>query len=174
MPTMGSSGTTSACWVTWTNSTTASTTLVWNGWNSTAWNSTAFLTTQAPPPPPTPEEIAAQEEYRQRAREAAKREAEERAAAIAKAQALLEGMLTPEQIAQLAAHHWFEVISQHGHRYRINQGQRRNVQRLKKDGAHEAWFCIHPDDVPDEDAMLAQKLLLETDERAFLRIANRS
>jgi len=129
--------TTSCDMVTWTNSTTASTTLVWNGWNSTA-----FLTTQA--------------------------------AAIAKAQALLEGMLTPEQIAQLAAHHWFEVVSQHGHRYRINQGQRRNVQRLKKDGAHEAWFCIHPDDVPDEDAMLAQKLLLETDEQAFLRIANRS
>jgi hypothetical protein len=35
-------------------------------------------------------------------------------------------------------------------------------------------YCIHPRDaVPDEDTMLMQMLMLETNEQEFLRIANR-
>lgn len=165
-------------WVTWNQTTTATTTnvpaITWSGWNVVWDNGQPTIPYVAPPEEQARMRAVAEEQLR-RSREIAERAAIEQREAIAKAKALLESMLTSEQIAQLAANRWFEVVSQHGRRYRINQGQTGNVQRLKKDGTHEARFCIHPgESVPDEDAMLAQMLLLRTDEDSFLKIANRS
>ena len=154
----------------------------WSFWNQTyAWQpdvvgAGANLTAAAPM---TPEQILESqrraEEYARIAREVAARDADERRVAIIKAQALLEGMLTSEQIATLAAQRWFDVISQKGRTYRVHQGQIRNVRRVNPDGSLGMTYCIHPAEaVPDEDAMLAQMLLLQTDEDAFCRIANKS
>ena len=60
-------------------------------------------------------------------------------------------------------------------RYKIEYGTAGNVKLLREDGKAVASFCIHPEiHVPTEDVMLAQKLLLETAEDEFLRIANRT
>jgi hypothetical protein len=103
-----------------------------------------------------------------------KRKAEQ-AVADAKAKRLLIECLSPEQRASLEAHNYFDVKLPSGAVYRINKGWAHNVKRLKRDGtAEHGTFCAHPSDtVPHYDNMLAQKFMLETDEAAFLRIANR-
>ena len=48
-------------------------------------------------------------------------------------------------------------------------------RRLGEDGREVASYCIHPDEaIPAGDLALAKKLLLESDEAAFRRIANES
>lgn len=92
-----------------------------------------------------------------------------------RARQLLKANLTLEQTKQLEDKGWFEVLGSLGKRYRVWQGQVRNVIRLGEDGKPIDRLCAHPaEDVPDEDAMLAQKLLLEVDEAAFSAIANRT
>ena len=93
-------------------------------------------------------------------------------AAMQRAERLLRATLTLEQQRQFEQHGWFDVEGSAGGRYRILTGYQRNVQRLGPDGRPTHQLCAHPTDVPDEDAMLAQKLLLEADEAAFSRIAN--
>jgi hypothetical protein len=57
-------------------------------------------------------------------------------------------------------------------RYKIMPGS--VVTLMGVDGQPESSFCIHPTtSVPAADWAIAQKLMLETDEPGFLRIANR-
>lgn len=56
--------------------------------------------------------------------------------------------------------------------YRIRRGVAGNVSLLGPDGRAVKSFCAHPDGVPSPDVMLSQKLMLETNEDMFLRIAN--
>lgn len=92
-----------------------------------------------------------------------------------RARQLLKANLSLEQTRQLEERGWFEVHGSKGTRYQVWQGQVRNVLQCDDSGRIIGRFCAHPAEaVPDEDAMLAQKLLLETDEAAFLAIANRS
>lgn len=65
------------------------------------------------------------------------------------------------------------VVEVQGVRYRIDQGTHGNVKELDAAGKPLASYCIQPAGVPDEDAMLAQKLQLEADVAAFKRVANR-
>jgi hypothetical protein len=99
--------------------------------------------------------------------------AQARIAAAARAKALLEENLSAAQRDELAKARYFTVHSHDAQReYRITHGRAGNVL-LFKDGRAVKKFCIHPAIAcPDEDTMLAQKLLLETDEKEFLRIAN--
>jgi hypothetical protein len=94
-------------------------------------------------------------------------------AAKARAEKLLTEHLTPAQREQLLAHGYFDVLVS-GKTYRINRGFAGNVHLL--DGRKAvSRFCIHPSErVPDADAMLSQKLLLEANEAEFIRIANRT
>jgi len=93
--------------------------------------------------------------------------------ARARAERLLRSHLSPDQVRDLDQHNWFEVHVA-DRVYRLLRGRMGNV-RLMCDGKAVAQFCIHPKtDVPDADTMLAQKLMLESDEESFLRIANRS
>lgn len=69
----------------------------------------------------------------------------------------------------------FFKVEVEGVLYQIMQGRSGNVRELDKAGKPIFSYCIHPrENVPDEDTMLAQKLLLETDLPTFKRIANRS
>jgi hypothetical protein len=92
-----------------------------------------------------------------------------------RAEALLNEWLCPEQRATLERHGYFEVRGSHtGKRYRIRRGRNMNIEELGKDGAHVATWCFGPvGHLPLGDVMLAQKLALETDEQAALRVANR-
>jgi len=136
---------------TTTNTTTNTTLDTWTVWTSNAWTTWTgtFLATTS----------AAIEFHDDAPRQRAER--------------LLKANLTLEQTAQLEAQGWFEVLGSLGRRYRIWQGQVRNVIRLGEDGTPAQRLCAHPAEyVPDEDAMLAQKLLIEVDEEAFAKIAN--
>lgn len=108
----------------------------------------------------TPEELAEREK--------------KRAEAARRGRKLLLSHLSAVQKAEFRRLERFHVVSRSGRRYRIRLGRARNVDLLRADGSIEAVFCIQPEqDVPDEDTVLAQKLLLECAEDDFLRIANK-
>jgi hypothetical protein len=85
-----------------------------------------------------------------------------------RAEALLWAWLSPAQRRQYRARRWFEVTTASGRRYRVLRG---GVVRLRPRGS---GYCIEASSpVPVADEMLANKLLLETDERRFLATAHR-
>jgi hypothetical protein len=85
-----------------------------------------------------------------------------------RAEALLWSWLSPAQCRQYRRRRWFEVATASGRRYRI---LRDGVVRL---GPRGSGYCIEATSpVPVADEMLANKLLLETDERRFLATAHR-
>ena len=85
-----------------------------------------------------------------------------------RAEALLWTWLSRAQRRQYRRRGWFEVTTASGRRYRILRG---GVVRLDP---HGSGYCIEATSpVPVADEMLANKLLLETDERHFLATAHR-
>lgn len=113
------------------------------------------------------------EEQRRYDAEMARATAERRAtedAARTKAMGLLMSTLTRGQQRSLRESMYFDM-NVNGRTYRIRLGTHGNV-RLIEGGREVRSFCAQPDGVPIEDAMLAQKLMLEADEQAFLRVAN--
>lgn len=128
---------------------------------------------------PTPEEVeAARVAWRDaealRVAAALVRVAEEAEARI-RAEALLLDHLTPDQRDEYRRDGRFHLLVGE-RRYRITRGRSGNVRLIEERAGAEVEvesYCIHPEAlVPDEDTMLAQKLLLEADEAAFRRIAN--
>ena len=96
-----------------------------------------------------------------------------RKAAGERAERLLVACLSSAQRGELQTAGWFEVQSSRGRRYRIRRGRVRNVIEVDMLGRTLRTYCCHPfDGVPDADTMLAQKLMLETQEDEFLRLAN--
>lgn len=95
-------------------------------------------------------------------------------AAVARAEELLREHLNEEQRSSYDMFREFLCKAQSGKTYRIRKGTSNNVFLLNDEGAEIMRFCIHPQGVPDGDAMLAQKLMLETDEKSFTRIANKT
>jgi len=90
--------------------------------------------------------------------------------------ALLKNWLSPEQLAQYEREGQFEVIGCHsGKRYRIRRARNVNIDELSKQGSRVAVWCFGPHGyLPVGDVMLAQKIALETNERAALQVANSS
>jgi hypothetical protein len=97
-----------------------------------------------------------------------------RGQAAEKAQALLMEWLSPAQLAQYESNGYFEVTGSHsGKRYRIRRREHMNVDELDESRARVAVWCFKPEGyLPVGDIMLAQKVMLETNERAALVIAN--
>lgn len=62
---------------------------------------------------------------------------------------------------------------QSGRQYRINYGTTGNIAVLTRSGRVEYRLCAGPTGIPVPAVMLAQKLMLETQESDFLRIAGR-
>lgn len=122
----------------------------------------------------TKRQAAAEQARFDRQQAEARRLMEEQRAKIFEAQkrarALLMTSLSPAQRESLEKFRFFDIeIS--GKTYRIHQGTHGNVRQVEN-GREIITFCAQPEGVPTEDAMLAQKLMLETDEAAFLRVAN--
>ena len=98
-------------------------------------------------------------------------EAAAKLAAKGRAKKLLMDTLSKGQRETIEKFGYFDVAVG-GKTYRIRQGTHGNVRLLDGTGKEVQKFCVQPDAVPDEDAMLAQKLWLEADEAEFLKVAN--
>ena len=97
-----------------------------------------------------------------------------RIAAEARAEKLLLAHLSEPQRIQYTKERKFRLLTKSGTEYEVQKGWAGNVVLIKKGKAVER-FCIHPkESVPEQDNMLAQKLLLEANEEEFLRIANKT
>jgi hypothetical protein len=107
-------------------------------------------------------------------REALQLDAEVRArVADSRADKLLMSFLSDEQATQFREEARFD-LKINGKHYRINKGRSGNVQ-LIENGKPVAKYCAHPIEwTPNGDTMLAQMMLLKTDELAFLKVANRT
>jgi len=88
---------------------------------------------------------------------------------------LLRAWLSPEQQAQFDASKYFDVVGcDTGRRYRILYGLATNVNELDDAGRPIMGWCFVPwGHLVPGDVMLAQKIALETNERAALAVANR-
>ncbi len=189
-------------WIQWNCSyvdTTA--TIIWAGWNhhhygtSTAsvtgldywpiWNEVygnrnrgwREILRGARKPVSAEERARWRESEREFERKAAE-ERERRKAAETRAEELLLANLTPEQRDEYKRMKRFSVHLPNGKVYRIRKGFAGNVELVEPGMTGRSLkrvesFCIHPAErIPDQDTMLAQKLLLEADEPEFRRIAN--
>jgi hypothetical protein len=89
--------------------------------------------------------------------------------------ALLREWLSPEQQVQFDASKCFDVVGcDTGKRYRIRYGTATNVHEIDEAGRPIIGWCFVPlGYLVAGDVMLAQKIALETNERAALAVANR-
>jgi len=87
---------------------------------------------------------------------------------------LLRSCLSQEQNDDLRTHGHFFVKGQSGRLYRIDKGKHGNIKAV--DPQTKVWYeslCAAPrGGVPNGDAMLMQKLMLETAEEAFRSYSN--
>ncbi len=186
--TYGTTGaaTTASVWCHWVgtcgSATTASNDTCWVQWNT----GSGFRLVNQPqsgqyvaPKPPTAEQLAATEaraeQYRKDAERYKKQAEEERLKRIAaekKAEKLLKEHLSKEQLQEYEKDGHFHVIGESGQRYRIRTKSPSINVDVIKDGKTVRKLCAHPPGVPLGDAILCQKLALEHDEKAFLKIAN--
>jgi hypothetical protein len=88
---------------------------------------------------------------------------------------LLKQWLSPAQLRSYEQNRYFEVIGiDSGTIYRIHHGQQANVEQLDNLGQVVCAWCFVPEgNLVAGDVMLAQKIALETDERAAIAIAVR-
>jgi hypothetical protein len=88
---------------------------------------------------------------------------------------LLREWLSPMQRAQFDASKSFDVVGcDSGRRYRIHDGRVTNVHEIDDAGQPVMGWCFVPSGhLVAGDVMLAQKIALETNERATLAVANR-
>jgi hypothetical protein len=90
--------------------------------------------------------------------------------AESKSKTLLREWLSPEQLAQFERNRCFEVIGcKTGKRYRIQEGQQQNVFEL--DPPFRCWCFMPEGGLATGDVMLAQKIALETNEEAAMKVA---
>lgn len=180
-------------WTEWNNTTytTASTLdIVWNEWNTNypyvavaqareahrlqaAANACAII--QGAPYVPrkkTEAEVQAELKRAEDFRKAEVLRQAKEAAAKQRAEKLLFETLTPQQKEDLTKKGSFYLHTQSGRKYRIDRHTHGNVYLYDEKDRIVRKFCAQPSGVPADDAILAQKLALETDEDSFLRVAN--
>ncbi len=145
-------------WRLWNNSiTSGATDYIWNTWQDRPRSRIIHAT----PRPPQPD----------RWREEALKREEARKLSKSRARKLLIENMTKAQREQYEKHGHFDV-KVNGKTYRIYQGTHGNVRQLDAKGHTIESYCVQPSGVPDEDAMLAQKLALELAPNEFFAKAN--
>lgn len=170
----GTSATTNEAWPTWVSTTASTATTIWCAWQDE--DSRWPRARQVQPVRETPEQKAAREqqlrryEEERRKRERLARQAQDRA------ERLLVAHLDDDQRKEYEAHRRFHVVGADGKRYEVDAQRRmHNVYELNAKGERTLEHCIYArGDVPLADNALAQKLMLETDVSAFVRIANQT
>jgi hypothetical protein len=89
-----------------------------------------------------------------------------------RAEDLLMSMLDATQREMFRKEQAIIVIAASGIRYRIRLSMINNIEQLDTHGNPLLKLCVHPVNVPLADVLVTQKLLLETDEQEFRRMAN--
>ena len=79
--------------------------------------------------------------------------------------------LSPAQRAEFARYRRFTVRGSSGRTYRICYGTIANIYVADEDGSEAHRLCAAPARLSAPAVMLAQKLMLETQEREFLELA---
>jgi hypothetical protein len=89
--------------------------------------------------------------------------------------ALLKQWLSPDQLAQFEKGRFIEITgSASGRRYRIKEAPSQNVYEIDRDGREIMGYCFGPEGAfAVGDVMLAQKIALETNELAAMKVANK-
>lgn len=164
--------------------TTTSASTVWESWVDTGTGRGNRLLRPDPrpitraAPRPAIEVIETEEERRRRNEqfERFRREEEEKnrkiREAYGRAMDLLKSCLNNEQRDSLEKSKFFYVTAPSGRKYRIDEGTHGNLKVVNKEGRVIERLCVQPNDVPAGDAMLVQKLMIETAEDALRRHAN--
>lgn len=93
--------------------------------------------------------------------------------AAQRATALLVRCLDDAQRAEFQRTRGFTLTAPSGRRYRITFGATANIDMVSNSGEILCRLCARPLEVPVPAVMLAQKLMLETQEAEFLRVAAR-
>ena len=89
-----------------------------------------------------------------------------------KAHELLLRHMTPRQRDDYEWEERFRVTTRRGHRYVIGKAYCQNVVRVSRRGKPMRVYCLSvAGGVPLGDVLLAQKLMLDADERQFLKVA---
>lgn len=179
----GTASTNCDIWGSWadnttntTYATTSDTISVWFTWAGNEF--TLPFNAKYRQPELTAEQIEERRVQQERARvenELRLQEARERTAkAEERASLLLMMLLNLAQYADWRDRQGFIVIAASGRRYQIKKGYAGNVYELDKDDRRIASYCGHisSSDGPAIDNMIAQKLMIESDEQRFLQIAN--
>ena len=185
-----SNSTASTAWTQWTDPGTSSyyTTQPWFTWTTTSATTTTVTATSSA--------YASWVEhitYRQETREAQQdrlareteaqrvateqrlqREAVEQRAAQRAEQLLVETLTTEQARAWQENRAFFVTGHKTGKRYKIREGSHGNIKELDAQGKECASLCVNvPRGLPNQDNVLAQKLMLEWHEEELLRRANR-
>jgi hypothetical protein len=86
---------------------------------------------------------------------------------------LLKNWLSPAQLQSYERHGHFDVVGSDSRTiYRIHHGSQANVEQLDDIGQTVCAWCFMPmGNLVAGDVMLAQKIALETDERAAIAVA---
>jgi hypothetical protein len=98
------------------------------------------------------------------------------AGAQERAEALLKELLTEVELRQLDRSGYLAVPSRSrpGRIYRVPLHPGRTLVEVYQDGIPLMALCVQSvEPIPDGDAVLMHKLMIEGDEEAYLRIANR-
>jgi hypothetical protein len=158
-------------WTADTNSTTSSN-IVWRNWTQQTGtifvpqNSSQVQLVDCSFTHPSPED-------RRRHRRLQGIRQARRLSANHKARALLHSVLSAEQRAQLEAQREFVVCGRGGRRFRVKADHRvHNVFELDEHDRSIREFCIYAPNVPQDDHLAAQVLMLKTDIEEFERGAN--
>jgi len=168
-----------SAWQWWnTTTTTVSTNIVWEYWN-TPYVSIGAGGGGAVYRVPTAEERAESEAREQQYRAALQQRQEVERQANVTARVLLESLLSPQQLVDLAEHKHFDVLVPSGRRYRIKCRGSKSGNVMLMDGLEGenavASFCAHLyGKEPTTDSYIAQMLALQDDEEGFLAVANMS
>ncbi len=169
-------GSTTAVWLDW-NYTTNTTASVWPEWTA-SWTNSQIATIYTVEGVWNDWNIGYQALVETREQQAVRLAAQERAvqereAITVRARSLLMEHLNAEQRQEYEKSNHFHVRGSRGRRYRIKCGRAHNVYTVNDDGLLIVEHCAHVlENVPNEDNILAQKLLIEHDEDAFLATAN--
>lgn len=163
--------------VTGSTNSTGSSVRIWSGWSENYRISNEEFQRR--------QRVTAEQQARYEAQRAQQEQARiqvegEKQAARERAAMLLRAHLSEEQRLELADKGYFTIrsIDKNGQtrHYQIRKGFHQNIHEVEPaSGRRLNTICAHPQvRVPDEDAMLIQKLMLESPEGhdEFLRIAN--
>mgnify|MGYP001558038694 CR=1 FL=1 len=96
--------------------------------------------------------------------------------ALEKSKQLLLDNLNDEQTAHFTADKSFIVVAPDNQRYRIQKKMSYNVSLLDKDNCSKQFYCTVFEDktIPVYDLMLSQKIMIESGDNNFFRLANKS